>query len=279
MMAPVIAIPSAGRHGCYCTRALATAETNKESGVKTLSQSSLSPASASWFRRSVLALVTAAGVLIVLGFARFPQITGSPLPYVALAVVAIVVVAFPAGLIVLATRATTGPAALTRSRSLLVGGILGVMWIAYTLVTHFIIPNGEQPTMSAILLWSVLVVTALAMLVVSLVVAWQTGRFTTGFATGLAIGFLTGALAMLTVVLMLDVGMGYLVQNMNAGEVAGFTSSGWANRQAWYYWNEEFFGSLGDFILLVLSGAVLGAIGAGIGRLLAAALRRSHTTS
>jgi hypothetical protein len=216
----------------------------------------------------VLIGVTAAGVVFLVGFARFPQITGSPLPYVALAIVALVIVGVPAGFVLLATRAPTGPARLVCRYSLLLGSILGVIWITYSLVTHFVIPNGDQPTINAILLWSVLVVTALAMLVGSGVVARHTRQFSTGFATSLATGFLTGVLAMLTIVLMLDIGMGFLVRHMNTAELAGFASSGWANRQAWYYWNEEFFGSLGDFILLVLSGAVLGALGAGIGRLL-----------
>jgi hypothetical protein len=92
----------------------------------------------------------------------------------------------------------------------------------------------------------------------------------------LAAGFLIGVLALLTIVLMLDLGMGFLVRHMNTEELAVFTSSGWTNRQAWYYWNEEFFGSMGDFILLVLSGAVLGALGARIGHLLAACSHRSQ---
>jgi hypothetical protein len=58
--------------------------------------------------------------------------------------------------------------------------------------------------------------------------------------------------------------------HMNAGELQGFAGSGWTNREAWYYWNEEFFGALGDFLLLLVSGALFGAVGAGIGRLLPA---------
>jgi hypothetical protein len=215
----------------------------------------------------VLAAVGAAGVVILLGFARFPHLTGSPLPYVALALVTLVVVGVPAGLSVFATRTVSDAAALARRRSLSLGLGLGIIWIAYTLVTHFLIPNGAQLVLNAVLLWSVLAVTALALPLGSLGVAWHTQQFPMGWTTGLVTGFFTGMLALLTILLMLDLAMGFLVRHMNASELAGFTSSGWADRQAWYYWNEEYFGALGDFVLLVLSGAVLGALGAGIGRL------------
>jgi hypothetical protein len=237
--------------------------------LKTSAQPAAVPAARLWFRRGVLAEVAAVGAMILLGFARFPYLSGSPLLYVALAMVTLIMVGVPAGLVVLATRAISDAAALARRHSLSLALVLGVIWIAFTLVTHFLIPNGEQPLINAVLLWSVLAGTALVLLIGSLAVAWQTQQFTAGFATGLATGFLTGALALLTILLMLDLGMGFLVRNMNATELAGYSSSGWADRQAWYYWNEEFFGALGDFVLLVLSGAVLGALGAGIARFVA----------
>ena len=239
--------------------------------MKDIATSSASSTVAAWFRGTVLAAVVAAGMVVLLGFARFPQITGSSVPYVALASVAVLVVGVPAALVLRITRARTGAMELARRRSLLLGGSLGAIWIAYTLATHFLIPDGNQPTLNAILLGSVLALTALLLVAGSATVALGSGRFTAGFASGVAMGFITGVLAMLTIALMLDMGMGFLVRHMNADELQGYASSSWTNRQAWYYWNEEFFGALGDFVLLLLSGAVLGAVGAGIGRLIAAA--------
>jgi hypothetical protein len=80
--------------------------------VKTGAGSWASPTSSVWFRRGVLGLAAAAGIVILLGFARFPQISGSPLPYLAVAIGAAAVVVLPAGLILLTTRAANGPATL-----------------------------------------------------------------------------------------------------------------------------------------------------------------------
>ena len=66
---------------------------------------------------------------------------------------------------------------------------------------------------------------------------------------------------------------------MNAQELQGFASSGWVDRQAWYFWNEEFFGAMGDFVLLVVSGAILGSAGAETGRIVAAFRRGSPESS
>ncbi len=239
--------------------------------MKVVAASSASSTPAGWFRVSVIAAVVAAGIVVLVGFARFPQITGSSVTYVELAIISVLIIGFPAALILLITRARTGPMELARSRSLLLGSSLGMIWIAYTLATHFIVPDGEQSAINAILLWSVLALTGLVLLVGSASVAVGSGRFSAGIAAGLAMGFITGVLAMLTIAIMLDTGMGFLVHHMNLEELQGFASSGWTNRQAWYYWNEEFFGAMGDFVLLLLSGAVLGTVGAGVGRLIAAA--------
>ena len=215
-------------------------------------------------------------MLFLLGFARFPQISGSLVPYVALAVAGMLIIVLPAALILRITRDRAGPIEPARSRSLLIGGALGVIWIAYTLITHIVIPNNEQPVVNSALLWSALSLAALAFLIDSFTVGFQCKRFTTGLGAGLAVGFISGVLAMLTIGVMLDVGMGALVRNMNAGELQGFASSGWTNRQAWYYWNEELFGALGDYSLLLLGAAVFGSIGAAMGRLLSAYLHRPH---
>jgi hypothetical protein len=52
---------------------------------------------------------------------------------------------------------------------------------------------------------------------------------------------------------------------MNGAEQQVFAHSGWLNRAAWYYWNEELVGSVGVFLYLVGTGVVLGLIGGLVG--------------
>jgi hypothetical protein len=57
-------------------------------------------------------------------------------------------------------------------------------------------PNADQLSLNAILLWSPLGVTTLALVVGSGAVAWERHQFTAGFTTGVASEFLTGVVTM-----------------------------------------------------------------------------------
>jgi hypothetical protein len=67
---------------------------------------------------------------------------------------------------------------------------------------------------------------------------------------------------------MLDSAMGTLVLHMTAGELRDFAHSGWADRAAWYYWNEEYAGSLGYFVLLAMVCPLVGTLGGLVGGVL-----------
>jgi hypothetical protein len=203
-----------------------------------------------WVRRGVLGGVAAIAVVTLAGFVRFPQLSGSPAPYTGLALVAVALVGLLSGIALLALRTrptTTEPAdrAAVAPRAVLALGLLvGAVWVAYILLTHLALPDAAKPTVGAAITWVTLGISALAMLAVSAWRAHATGRFATALAIGLGGGVVAGLLALLTVVVMLDSAMGFLVQHMTAGELQAFAASGWANRKAWYYWNEEFVGSI-----------------------------------
>jgi hypothetical protein len=241
--------------------------------VKVLVSSSGRSNAPIWFRWSVLTGGVMTIVVALLGFLRFPEITGSATPYAGLAVVAVVLVGVPSGITLLTLRSrnpTTLQAPVTPRLALALGALVGLVWIVYILLTHLALSDAQKPTVGAALTWVTLGITAVAMLAVS---AWGTNttrRFSTAVAIGLGGGVVAGLLAQLTVIIMLDSAMGFLVQHMNAGEVRAFAQSGWSNRESWYFWNEEFVGSISYFALLVVGGVMLGVFGGVIGRLLAA---------
>ena len=76
---------------------------------------------------------------------------------------------------------------------------------------------------------------------------------------------------------MLDSAMGFLARHMTASEIQAFTQSGWTNRAAWYYWNEELAGSIGYFLLLTVCGIAFGALGGLAGMLYTRISRRANT--
>jgi hypothetical protein len=65
---------------------------------------------------------------------------------------------------------------------------------------------------------------------------------------------------------------------MSNGELAGYAATGWPDRQAWYYWQEELPGAAGNLAYLLVLGAATGAIGAA-GALLWPPVRRRPATT
>jgi hypothetical protein len=159
--------------------------------------------------------------------------------------------------------------------SLGTGVIIGGDWIFFILYTHLSLATAtEKATTGAILTDTTLLESALSVVGVGILAAFQARRFTTGLAAGAGVGLLAGLLAMLITLVMLDASMSVLVTRMTASEAQAFTQSGWVNRAAWYFWNEEAFGAFGYFATLFVGALPLAVIGAALGNLLAVAARR-----
>jgi hypothetical protein len=155
------------------------------------------------------------------------------------------------------------------------GVIIGGGWIFFILYTHLALATAtEKAITGAMLTDTTLLESALSIVGVGILATFQARRFTTGLAAGVGNGLLAGLLAMLTTLVMLDASMSVLVIRMTASEAQAVTQSGWADRAAWYYWNEEAFGAFGYFVTLFVGALPLAVIGAALGKLLTVAIRR-----
>jgi len=219
-------------------------------------------------RNSVLLADLVMLAVVGFGFVRFPQLTGVPLDEAITAGFLVGVIWLASLVALISLRAVTPAAAIARRNGVLLGLSLGGLWILYILVSHLAIPLQEKPTLGGLFTLVTLALTTCAVLIVSALSGWHTRAITSGLGVGFWAGLIAGVLSTLTVLLMLYLGMGFLVQAMNAGELQAFAQSGWQNRAAWYFWNEEITGSLGYFLLLVWGGSVLGSLGGMLGKLL-----------
>jgi hypothetical protein len=143
------------------------------------------------------------------------------------------------------------------------------LWLAYILFTHLALKDSQKPTVGAALTWITLGTTAALIVAVSALGARSTGRVVAGANAGWGGGVLAALFVQVSLLIMLDLAMPTLVQHMSAGELSAYLTSGWPDRAAWYYWKEEFDGSIGYFGLLALLGAVAGTVGGAVGCVLA----------
>jgi hypothetical protein len=82
-----------------------------------------------------------------------------------------------------------------------------------------------------------------------------------GIFSGLWAGLIAGLVNVMVLVAMLKIFMSLLIQQMNPGELQAFAQSGWQDRAIWYFWNEEFLGSVMYFPLAVVMGFFFGLLG------------------
>jgi hypothetical protein len=219
------------------------------------------------YRQSVRLGPWLVAALALAGFARFPRITGSPLPYGVLALAALAIVAAACWVALRLIRADASGA--TARHALAIAVPATALWLAYILFTHLALKDSQKPTVGAALTWITLGTTTALIVAVSALGARGSGRITAGVAIGWCGGVFAGLFALFGLLFMLDLAMPLLVRHMNAGELRAYLASGWPDRAAWYYWNEEFYGSIGYFGLLALLGAVAGTVGGAVGRVLA----------
>lgn len=209
--------------------------------------------------------------LVALGFARFPNwsggASGAPIP--AALVTAVALVPILAG--VSLARAQVARRDAARRYGPPLDLIVGVIWVAYILTTHLLIRTASKPTVGALITDATMVFTAVLVVAVGAFAAWRTGRLRVAVAVGWWAGLIAAMISMITLLLLLDLSMSYLVTQMNSGELQAYAASSWVDRQDWFYWQEELVGSAGNFLYLLVFGVVAGTLGG----LLGAALHRT----
>jgi hypothetical protein len=219
------------------------------------------------YRRSVLAGAGIVAALALLGFARFPHITGSLiLPLVE--VLAALAIAAAASWLALRLLRADGTEATAR-HALVIAVPTIALWLAYILFTHLALKDAAKPTIGATLTWLVLGATAALAVVVGALAARGTGRTGSGAVAGWCGGVIAALFIQACLLVMLDLAMPLLARHMTFGELSAYLTSGWPDRGAWYYWNEEFFGGIGYFLTLAVLGTLAGALGGVVGRALA----------
>ncbi len=206
-------------------------------------------------------------LLILASFVRFPNIVGT---WSQEALTGAVILAVPWIISYFALRRLRTQPHQTEVAlrwALPSGLILAAIWMVYILFTHLALSIAQKQTLGALLTDITLVLTILIIVIGGLLGARFTRHFVIGLGIGVWIGLIAGLAALITLVAMLEIGMGFLVHNMNAGELLAYRQSGWHDRESWYFWNEEVVGAFSNFVLLVLSGAIFGAIGGVIGKI------------
>jgi len=217
--------------------------------------------------RKVLWVGSMATILLVaVGFMRFPPTEGSFIKYVVLGLVVATIICGAGYVGIRATSTKTRQDELALRRGINMGWILGAVWVVYILTSHWLVGLADKPTLGNLETTITFVLTIGLILVMSTLTAWQTHSLWTGMKVGLWEGLIVGMVGFLTTLVMLYVSMGFLVQQMNFGELQAFDLSGWHNREVWYFWEEEFAGCAGYFATQLIMGAVGGFLGGLIGR-------------
>lgn len=229
------------------------------------------PQSPPRLRRALRGSLILIVLLVGLAFVRFPLVAEpvSPLPYIALAAVAALFTGAGAwaGLRGCLPRDAAG--ALALRYGLAAGLGLSLVWATYILFTHLGLDLAQKATIGSTLTGLTFLLTMIVLVGAGAASAYRTRQLRAGIVTGLWAGLITGLVCFLVILAMLEVFMGALVNLMNPGELQAYAHSGWHNQAVWYFWEEEFYGSIVYFPLQVglgLSGGLLGAVA---GRLLA----------
>ncbi len=211
------------------------------------------------------------GSLLLVGwsFVRFPPVEGPLERYLAFAVGGGGIVCGAIALGLWATHPRPQIAAIALRRGVWFGGLCAVLWIAYILGTHLALADADKPTVGRVLTLSLFGAEFLILVLLSGYTAWQTCDWWSGSQIGLWTGLLVGLLSFGTLLLLLYSQMGFLVQHMNSGELAAFAQSGRRDRMTWFFWEEEFAGSVGYFVPQLVLAAACGGLGVALGRAVA----------
>ena len=175
-------------------------------------------------------------------------------------------------------RSKTRGNSLALQQAIVIGMILGLLWMVEIGINNFIAPPLPARDIIDNLFW---IVIALSILIFAVLQAYQTGSIVHGIEVGTWSGFVSGMLACCMALVMVVFGMRFIMQDpLNIAEWAGQQAVSPAPGMAAYFAFETFAGALGHLTILgigmgALLGGAAGMLGVG-GRRLSQRVRGLH---
>ena len=145
------------------------------------------------------------------------------------------------------------------------GVILSLVWSGYILYTHLGLDLARKATIGNTLTLLTFLITAILLFGAGFVCTYWVNQLRAGIFSGLWAGLIAGLVNVMVLIAKLEFFMSLLIQKMNPGELQAFAQSGWQDRAIWYFWREEFLGSVMYFPLEVVMGFFFGLLGGAAG--------------